>query len=39
MLENSLEAATFGDLERVLTKAHDIAQDTKKQDADTHLIA
>jgi hypothetical protein len=39
MLENGLEAATLGDLERVLTKAHDIAQDTEKQDADAHLIA
>jgi hypothetical protein len=37
MFENLLETAAFGDVERVLAETHDVANQAKKKNSDTHF--
>ena len=38
MLEDGVQAAAIGDLDRVLAEADNVTQHTKKQDADSHNL-
>jgi hypothetical protein len=37
MFKDGLQTAAGGEVDRVLTDPHDIAQNTKKQDTDSHF--